>query len=336
MQERKQDPVAKTGPADAPCVSVIMNCLNSAADLPETLASLAAQTFRDYEVIFWDNGSTDKSPEIAKGFGPALRYFRGDTTVPLGAARNLAIAQARGELIAFLDCDDLWLPEKLERQVELFRANERLGLACTDTELFDGKRTLGTMFASGRPARGMVFAQLVTRQWISMSSAMVRRQALAGLVPAGSGDAWSGGWFDESLNVCEEADVFYRIAHDWELDHLNAPLTRWRVHGKNTTFRKFGQFAAETRLILAKHRRLYPEYDRKWPELVALLERRAAFQQAVDLWRNGQNARARACIAPICGMGRKYQLFWLATWLPGRMFDLAARLYFALPAWLRK
>ena len=67
-----------------------------------------------------------------------------------------------------------------------------------------------------------------------------------------------GEWFDESLNVCEEADVFYRIAKTWELDHVDEPLTRWRVHGVNTTFRKFGQFADETLRILDKHRKLYP------------------------------------------------------------------------------
>lgn len=69
-----------------------------------------AQTFGDFEVIFWDNGSTDDSPAIAQSYGPKLRYFRGKTTVPLGAARNLALMRARGRYLAFLDCDDLWRP----------------------------------------------------------------------------------------------------------------------------------------------------------------------------------------------------------------------------------
>ena len=135
-----------------PAVSVIMNCLNSARDLRAALDSLMAQTFGNFEVIFWDNGSTDDSPAIAQSYGPKLRYFRGETTVPLGAARNLALMRARGRYLAFLDCDDLWRPRKLETQVALFEADPRVGLVCTDTEIFDGKRVLKRLFRRD-PAR---------------------------------------------------------------------------------------------------------------------------------------------------------------------------------------
>ena len=230
---------------NAPAVSVIMNCLNSSRDLREAMDSLMAQTFTDFEVVFWDNCSTDESPAIAQSYGEKVRYFRGESIVPLGEGRNLALAQARGRYLAFLDCDDLWRPTKLERQVALFEANPRVGLVCTDTEIFDGKRVFKRLFAETSPQRGMAFAALMQRQWIFMSSAMVSREALTSLSAEkiSSGLGINGGWFDQSLNVCEEADVFYRIAHDWELDHVDEPLTLWRVHGANTTFRKFGQFA---------------------------------------------------------------------------------------------
>ncbi len=323
---------------NAPAVSVIMNCLNSSRDLREAMNSLMAQTFTDFEVIFWDNCSTDESPAIAQSYGEKVRYFRGDSIVPLGEGRNLALAQARGRYLAFLDCDDLWKPTKLERQVALFEANPRVGLVCTDTEIFDGKRVLKRLFAETSPQRGMAFAALMQRQWISMSSAMVSREALASLSAEkiSSGQGINGGWFDQSLNVCEEADVFYRIAHDWELDHVDEPLTLWRVHGANTTFRKFGQFADETLRILEKHRELYPGYDQQYAELVELMTRRAAFQKAVALWREGHNSAARKAILPWRNSGLKYKLFWWASYLPGVFFDLAARLYFALPANLRR
>ncbi len=322
----------------APVVSVIMNCLNSSRDLREAMDSVMAQTFTDFEIVFWDNGSTDQSPAIAQSYGEKVRYFRGETTVPLGAARNLALAQARGRYIAFLDCDDLWRPRKLELQTALLEADERVGLVSTDTEIFDGRRVLKRVFGEARPERGMVFAALMERQWISMSSAMVRAQALAGLSDAGTvtGQGVNGGWFDESLNVCEEADVFYRIAHDWKLDHVDEALTVWRVHGTNTTFRKFGQFADETLRILEKHRSLYPGYDQEHANLVLLLTRRAAFQKGVALWREGKNAQARAAVGPWKNSGKKYKIFWFASYLPGSFFDLAARLYFALPAALRR
>ena len=323
---------------NAPAVSVIMNCLNSSRDLREAMDSLMAQTFTDFEVVFWDNCSTDESPAIAQSYGEKVRYFRGESIVPLGEGRNLALAQARGRYLAFLDCDDLWKPTKLERQVALFEANPRVGLVCTDTEIFDGRRVLKRLFAETSPQRGMAVAALMQRQWISMSSAMVSREALTSLSAEkiSSGQGINGGWFDQSLNVCEEADVFYRIAHDWQLDHVDEPLTLWRVHGANTTFRKFGQFADETLRILEKHRALYPGYDQEYAGLVELMTRRAGFQKAVALWREGHNSAAREAIRPWRNSGLKYKLFWWASYLPGVFFDIAARLYFALPANLRQ
>ncbi|MCL1985386.1 MAG: glycosyltransferase [Betaproteobacteria bacterium] len=309
-----------------PAVSIIMNCLNCARDLPAALAGVQTQTFQDWEIIFWDNASTDASPGIAQSFGPKLRYFRAEETATLGSARNQALREARGRYIAFLDCDDLWLEEKLEAQVALFEGNPRLGLACTDTEIFAGAKTLSRVFARSAPARGRIFAELMQRQWISMSSAMLRTQALHSL----------DHWFDESLQLCEEADLFYRIAHDWELDYVDAPLTRWRVHGANTTFKKFGQFAQETLYILDKHRRMYPSYEEEHGNLVELLTRRAAFQQGVALWSDGRGTEARAAITPYASRSIKFRLFQIVSYLPGSCFDVLSRLYFALPGRLRR
>lgn len=332
----KPGPLPPLSPDRTPRVSVIMNCLNGGRKLEEALDSLAAQMFTDFEVIFWDNGSTDKSPLMAQGHAVLrgrLRYFRGAVTVPLGAARNLAIREARGELIAFLDCDDLWRPEKLARQVPLFD-DPAVGLVCTDTEVFDGRRVLQRVFANSAPGRGYAFGELLRRQWISMSSAVLRRTALDA-VAARTADGQLH-WFDERLNVCEEADVFYRVAHDWKLDYVDAPLTVWRVHGGNTTFRKFGQFADETLRILEKHRALYPDYETEHKDLVALLLQRAAFQKAVALWREGKGRQARDVLRPWRNSCRKHRLFWLGSYLPGACFDTAARVYFALPRLLRR
>lgn len=315
-----------------PEVSVIMNCHNSARYLPEALLSLREQTFQNFEIIFLDNCSNDASAQIAQAFGPQLLYFYNDTLVPLGAARNLAIARARAPYIAFLDCDDIWLPAKLEKQLRLVRANPALGLVCTDTEIFDRHGAHGTFFGLEEPPRGNVFADLMRRQWISMSSALVSRKAL----DASRDPLCPQLWFDESLHVCEEADVFYRIAHDFELDHVPEPLTRWRRHDSSSTFRKFGQFADETMAILQKHRRIYKNFDIEYADMAALLSKRANFQKAVSMWRNGQNQAARELVWPFRKESLKYRLFWLAAWLPGILFDAAARFYFSLPAnWRR-
>ena len=97
-----------------PLVSVIMNCYNSELYLKESIDSIYAQTYSNLEIIFWDNASTDKSSEIAKSYDNKLKYFLAQKNTNLGEARNAALENAQGKYIAFLDCDDLFLENKLK------------------------------------------------------------------------------------------------------------------------------------------------------------------------------------------------------------------------------
>ncbi len=100
-----------------PTVSVLMNCLNGEKYLTEALDSVFAQTYQDFEVVFWDDASTDGSARIAKSYGRKLRYFRGLGDMPLGYSRNCGLEKARGEFLAILDCDDWWRTTHLAQLV---------------------------------------------------------------------------------------------------------------------------------------------------------------------------------------------------------------------------
>src|SRR3990167_1275331 len=115
-----------------PLVSIVMNCYNSEKYLREAIDSIFAQTYQHWEIIFWDNASVDASAEIAKSYDDRLHYYRGTETVPLYAARNKALEKCNGEFIAFLDCDDLWLPRKLEKQIPLF-SDQLVALVYSDS-----------------------------------------------------------------------------------------------------------------------------------------------------------------------------------------------------------
>ena len=104
-----------------PLVSVIVNCFNGEKYLEAAINSVLQQTYENWELIFWDNQSTDRSAEIFLQYNDQrLKYFRADSHTLLYAARNSAIANSSGELIAFLDVDDWWAADKLERQVPQF------------------------------------------------------------------------------------------------------------------------------------------------------------------------------------------------------------------------
>src|SRR5205085_2533899 len=104
--------------ASRPTVSVIMNCFNGERWLREAIDSVFEQSYQDWEIVFWDNCSTDASAEIARGYGDRVRYFGAETRTSLGAARSLALQRARGEYIGYLDCDDVLFPYHLATHVE--------------------------------------------------------------------------------------------------------------------------------------------------------------------------------------------------------------------------
>jgi teichuronic acid biosynthesis glycosyltransferase TuaG len=122
-----------------PRVSVIIPAYNSEASLPETLASVGAQTYRDWEIVVADDCSTDRTVEIAEAFDGRLTVLRGSTNQGPAAARNRAIAASTGELLAFLDADDLWLPGYLERMTQLYDDNRaggsKVGIVLCDTRI---------------------------------------------------------------------------------------------------------------------------------------------------------------------------------------------------------
>lgn len=112
-----------------PLVSIIMNCYNSSKFLKEAIESVLIQTYSNWEIVFWDNQSVDSSAEIFKSYkDKRFRYFYAENHTPLSEARNLAINKANGYWLAFLDCDDLWLPEKLMKQIEVAGINPEIGL----------------------------------------------------------------------------------------------------------------------------------------------------------------------------------------------------------------
>lgn len=205
-------------------VSIIMNCHNGGKYLPQTLDSVKQQTFRDYEIIFWDNMSTDNSAEIALSYGEPLRYFRGEEFLPLGAARNAAIEKAEGEYIAFLDCDDIWLAEKLERQVKLLDSNKELGLVYSDSYIIDGNGDLrgNTYFHGIKPFRGNAFNELFQCNFIPMLTVAIRREVLSKV-----------GIFNPKYEIAEEYDLWLRIAEHYPIDFIEQPLAKYRFYSES-------------------------------------------------------------------------------------------------------
>ena len=121
-----------------PTVSVIMNCYNGEKYLFESINSLISQTYKNWELIFWDNLSTDNSRIILEKFSDQrIKYFSSEKFVNLYEARNLAIEKAKGKYIGFLDTDDLWIKDKLEKQIEIANEYPDVGIIYCDQFVVD-------------------------------------------------------------------------------------------------------------------------------------------------------------------------------------------------------
>lgn len=268
-----------------PLVSVIMNCLNCEKYLKEAIDSVYAQTYSNWEIIFWDNASTDRSAEIAQSYDDKLRYFRGNETIPLGAARNEAIQQVQGEFIAFLDCDDLWLPEKLEKQIPLF-ADTEVGLVYSDMESFNQKGDRKKVSSQKKYYRGYCFEQLLINYFLSMPTVIIRKNAVLKQTYA----------FYNNFQIGEEAELFTRLAYDWKIDYVDEVLAQWRVHSSSATWVRYDLLASENKVMLDLLNEHIPEFNKQFKN--AIRQKKAWIDKVsvIELWMKGAGKEARSLI----------------------------------------
>lgn len=208
-----------------PKVSVVIPTYNTARFVGAAVESVLAQTFEDFEVIIVDDGSTDNTREIIARFvDPRIRYVYQENQ-ERSAARNAGIRLARGEYIAFLDADDVWLPEKLALQVSLLETLPAVGLVYTGAYVMEH----GRIFTEQKGKhRGRVVKPLLAVDNIVAGSGctpMVRRECFDQV-----------GLFDQVSSVipCEDWDMWLRIAMKYEFDYVPQPLAKCRVHSANT------------------------------------------------------------------------------------------------------
>ena len=212
--------------------SVIMNCFNGSRYLREALDSLVHQTFEDWELIFWDNQSTDISKDILFSYKePRFKYFYSDEHTSLGPARLNAMKVASGEWFSFLDVDDIWFPDKLEAQVACIKSNPSIGLVFSRCEYFfdvekENAHTRGSSkilpIVKKLPGKNLA-TELFKGNFIPFPSLMIKKAALAELGPIPS--------------YSHPPDYFFSlgIARLFPAASVDRALCRYRLHDANLT-----------------------------------------------------------------------------------------------------
>jgi glycosyltransferase involved in cell wall biosynthesis len=225
-----------------PRVSVIIPTYNQASYLPEAIRSVLGQTFQDFEIIVVNDGSTDNtSQEMVNFSDPRIRYFSQENRGP-SAARNTGILASVGEYIAFLDSDDVWLPRKLELQVELLDSKPEAALVYSDACLFDDRTgaVTGKFLDGKRVFSGKVLKHLLSVQFIKTSTVVVRRGVFETV-----------GRFDESMREVQDREMWLRIAHQFNIEGTDIPLVMVRAHETNVS-RNWEKVWVGRALVLSK------------------------------------------------------------------------------------
>lgn len=209
-----------------PKVSVVVPTFNYGRFLPQSLESIVQQNYQDFEVIVVDiqAGSTDDTRAVIESFQtehPGRIRYECQDGKGLSNARNTGIRVSEGELIAFLDADDLWMPQKLAMQVGALETHPDAAMVYTDVEYFwDETDELLKKYQSEQISGDEgILRQLLFENIIATPTPLVRRWVFERV-----------GYFDESLVACEDWDMWLRIAAKFEIIRLTVPLARNRIH----------------------------------------------------------------------------------------------------------
>ena len=194
-----------------PRVSVIIPTYNRSWCLSEAIDSVLSQTFQDMELIVVDDGSTDETPALLSRYDDRLRCLR-QTNRGVSVARNHGIQAANGALIAFLDSDDLWQPDKLARQVDFFDRQPD-ALICQTEETWIRRGVRVNPKHRHRKPSGWIFEPSLALCLVSPSAVMMRRELLEEM-----------GGFDESLPACEDYDLWLRVSLHYPIHLIDEAL----------------------------------------------------------------------------------------------------------------
>jgi len=214
-----------------PEVSIVIPTYNRANFLEKAVQSVLNQTFKDFELIIVDDGSVDNTKEVIKQYvekDPRVKYFyqknSGGTSVP----RNVGIENSKGSYLAFLDSDDQWLPEKLEKQVLFFKntKDKQLGfLDCGALVINASDESIIAKYKLPYSYRGNIFEKILKNNFILTPSGIFIKRIVLETI----------GKFDEDFKMLTDWDLYLRISKNYNFDFINESLFKYYVHKENIT-----------------------------------------------------------------------------------------------------
>ena len=217
-----------------------MNCHNGERYLKDSISSVIKQSHENWELVFFDNNSSDNSAKIAKSFkNKRIKYFK-SKFVNLGIARKKALELCKGEYLTFLDCDDYWHKEKLKTQLNIMQKNLGVGLCFSNSQFFS--KNYKRKLYNNRPKDGYIFQDLLKKYFISFDTVFIDMKVLAKLKQK----------FDERFTITHDLDLIIRFSMITKFIYIDKVLSFWRIHEKGFSKNKLSIINFEKKLFLNK------------------------------------------------------------------------------------
>jgi glycosyltransferase involved in cell wall biosynthesis len=235
-----------------PTVSINLCCYNSEKYLRETLDSIIAQTFKDWELIIINDGSNDSTESIIDGYmkqGYPIVYYCQENK-GLGYSRNRAIERSSGEYVAIIDHDDLLHRDSIQERVNALSSHASASFVFTNARFLRNGKLRGQFHRFDRKfAPEISLREFIRFPSIAVSSVLIRRSSISEMSE----------WFDEKLSMIEDLDFWIRMAVGKRICFIDKVLSYWRVHENNATKVNYDQFSAELSYLMKKYSQNYGE-----------------------------------------------------------------------------
>jgi len=263
-------------------VSILVNCYNCDRYLSEALDSIYAQTYTNWEVIFIDNCSTDNSKTIVDQYDERTKYYNTPENISLCAARVFAKDFISGDFFCVLDTDDLWMPDKLEKQVAVMLENKDVGIVYTNTIYFTDEGDQRTAYNQLMPS-GDLFVKLLENYFFSFETVMVRKSIM---------DKYNI-YFDDSYNVASDAEFFIKLSYYTKCLYLNTSLAKWRYGHGSESDRSLCLFPKEYEILLNQLSEQIDDFNNVYDKSIKILRSKIANMYGVCYWSKGDGYKAR-------------------------------------------
>jgi len=226
----------------SPLISIIMNCHNGEKYLHESINSVISQTYKNWELIFWDNSSKDESKNIVKNFSDdRIKYFYSNEFSNLYNARNLAIEKSKGKYVSFLDTDDIWEKRKLEKQIQFLNNSKDFKIVFSNYYTFKDSEKVQIIKHKFNLPSGNITQNLLDYYSLGILTVLLEKSIF---------DQYK---FNKNYNIIGDFEFFITLSQIFKIASIQEPLAYYRLHSSNYSSKKINMHIDELKNWMKKN-----------------------------------------------------------------------------------